>query len=59
MWMCKITLISAFLKDLNPQLGVVVIECDLALVIWSVFYAVCDGVDDIIDLLEFIQSTLP
>lgn len=56
--MLKLTLISAFLKDLNPQLSVVVIECDLALVI-SVFYAVCDGFGDILDLLEFIQSILP
>lgn len=57
--MLKITLISAFLKDLNPQLSVVVSECDLALVISSVFYAVCDGFGDILDLLEFIQSILP
>lgn len=57
--MLKITLISAFLKDLNPQLSVVVIECDLALVISSVFYAVCDGFGDILDSLEFIQSKLP
>lgn len=57
--MLKITLISAFLKDLNPQLSVVVIECDLALVISSVFYAVCDGFGNILDYLEFIQSILP
>lgn len=57
--MLKLTLISAFLKDLNPQLSVVVSECDLALVISSVFYAVCDGFGDILDLLEFIQSILP
>lgn len=57
--MLKITLISAFLKDLNPQLSVVVSECDLALVISSVFYAVCDGFGNILDYLEFIQSILP
>lgn len=57
--MLKLTLISAFLKDLNPQLSVVVSECDLALVISSVFYAVCDGFGNILDYLEFIQSILP